>query len=113
MDKIKKYQEVLKRLMTKYVELDNRQPNPEVEHLLLMDEERGHYVWLNLGWPKGERLNAPTIYARLKDGKIWIEEDWTDFGIANDLLREGVPQEDIVLALHHPEERAYTDFAVA
>ncbi|MGK7944818.1 MAG: element excision factor XisI family protein, partial [Microcystaceae cyanobacterium] len=43
----------------------------------------------------------------------YIEEDWTEEGIANDLLREGIPKTDIVLAFHDPETRKFTDFAIA
>ncbi len=42
-----------------------------------------------------------------------IEEDWTEGGIATDLLEAGVPKEDIVLAFHPPKMRPYTEFAVA
>jgi hypothetical protein len=41
------------------------------------------------------------------------EEDWTEEGIATELLRECVPKEDIVLAFHDPETRKFTDFAIA
>ena len=54
-----------------------------------------------------------TVYVRIRDGKFWIEEDWTEDGIATDLVRAGVPKEDIVLAFHEPKLRQYTDFAVA
>ncbi|MBV7334508.1 XisI protein [Chloroflexi bacterium TSY] len=46
-------------------------------------------------------------------GKIWIEIDWTEEGIATELVAAGVPKEDIVLAFHHPSMRQYTEFAVA
>jgi hypothetical protein len=54
-----------------------------------------------------------TVYVRLRDGKFWVEEDWTEEGIATALLTAGVPKEDIVLAFHEPKMRQYTDFAVA
>jgi len=54
-----------------------------------------------------------TVYVRIRNGKFWIEEDWTEDGIANDLVRAGVPKEDIVLAFHEPTMRQYTDFALA
>lgn len=38
---------------------------------------------------------------------------WTEEGIANELLRKGVPKEDIVLAFHPPDVRKYTEFATA
>jgi hypothetical protein len=54
-----------------------------------------------------------TVYVRIRDNKFWIEEDWTEEGIATDLVRAGVAKEDIVLAFHEPKMRHYTDFAVA
>ena len=70
-------------------------------------------MWFNVGWQDGERIKAISVYIRIKNGKIYIEEDWTEEGMANELLREGVPMEDIVLAFHAPETRKLTEFAVA
>ncbi|MFN9648942.1 MAG: element excision factor XisI family protein, partial [Pseudanabaena sp.] len=53
------------------------------------------------------------VYVRIRDQKFWIEEDWTEVGIANELIALGVPKEDIVLGFHSPQMRPYTDFAVA
>jgi hypothetical protein len=50
---------------------------------------------------------------RIKNEKIYIEEDWTEEGMANELLTEGVPMENIVLAFQAPETRKLTGFAVA
>lgn len=113
MDKITDYPKLLKRILTEYVELCNRRPNRDVETFLVIDEEHGDYIWMNVGWQNGERVCGMTVYVRIRNGKFWIEEDWTEDGIATDLVREGVPKEDIVLAFHDPETRKYTDFAAA
>ena len=47
---------------------------------------------MNLGWQKGERITGMTVYVRIRDGKFWIEEDWTEDGIATDLVRLGGSQ---------------------
>ena len=47
-------------------------------------------------------------YKRLKDGKIYVEEDWTKEGIANELMRAGVPASDIVLSFNPPDLRNET-----
>ncbi len=99
--------------MTEYVELSNRPPNPDIETFLIVDEAKAHYIWMNLGWQNGERITGITVYVRIRDGKFWIEEDWTENGIASDLMLAGVPREDIVLAFHEPKIRQYTDFPVA
>lgn len=113
MDKLTEYRNLIKRILTEYVELSSRQPKPEVETILIIDEEHGHYLWMKLGWENGKRVKYITVYVRLLEGKFWIEEDLTEDGIATDLVREGVPRTDIVLAFHDPETRKHTDFAAA
>jgi hypothetical protein len=112
-DKLTEYPKLIKHILTEYVELSNRHPNPDIETFLIVDEAKAHYIWMNLGWQNGERVTGMTVYVRIRDGKFWIEEDWTEDGIATDLVRVGVPREDIVLAFHEPKMRQYTDFAVA
>jgi hypothetical protein len=113
MDKLTEYPKLIKQILTEYVELSNRHPNPDIETFLIVDEAKSHYIWMNLGWQNGERVTGITVYVRVRDSKFWIEEDWTEDGIATDLVRAGVPKEDIVLAFHEPRMRQYTEFAVA
>ncbi|MEG5016481.1 MULTISPECIES: XisI protein [unclassified Microcoleus] len=113
MDQLIEYPKLIKRILTEYLELCNNRPSqPDLETFLITDEQNGHYIWMNLGWQKGDRITGITVYVRIRDGKFWIEEDWTEDGIATDLVRAGVPKEDIVLAFHEPAMRQYTDFAV-
>lgn len=113
MDTVTNYREKLKEVFARHEELDNRFPNTEVKSYFLIDEARDTYALLRFGWTKKGRVRAVTIFARIDEGKIWIEEDWTEDGIATELLELGVPKEDIVLAFHPPEMRQYTEFAAA
>jgi hypothetical protein len=113
MDKLTEYPKLIKHILTEYVELSNRHPNPDIETFLIVDEAKAYYIWMNLGWQNGERVTGITVYVRVRDSKFWIEEDWTEDGIATNLVRAGVPKEDIVLAFHEPKMRQYTEFAVA
>ena len=45
------------------------------------------------------------------DDKIWVEEDLTEEGVANELVREGIAKSDIVLAFQDPQVRQFTEFA--
>jgi hypothetical protein len=64
------------------------------------------------GWSEGLRVYGVTLHVRLCEGKIWIEQDWTEDGIAADLLAAGVAENEIVIGFHEPEMRPYTEFAV-
>lgn len=115
MDKLVTYRQLIKTTLQEYEALFNA-PSPlpkQVDDHTLFDEVHDRYMLFRTGWWNQERINSVTLYLRLHNGKIYIEEDWTEEGIATDLLQAGVPREDIVLAFHPPEMRQYTEFAVA
>lgn len=113
MDKVTEYPKLIEQILSEHIGLCNRRPDREIETFLIKDEAQGHYIWMNLGWQNDKRVTGMTVYVRLRDNKFWIEEDWTEEGIAAALLALGVPKEDIVLAFHEPKMRQYTDFSVA
>jgi hypothetical protein len=113
MEKLERYRDLIKQQISRYVESFSEGANSDVRELEVFDDERGHYQWISLGWENGKRAFYVHLYVRLHDGKIWIEKDTTEDGIATDLVREGVPPEDIVLAFQPPGLRQYTDFAAA
>lgn len=78
----------------------------------LYDSEHDHYQILLLGWEDLHRVYQCVLHVDVKDGKIWIQEDRTESGLANELVAIGVPKHDIVLAFHAPYKRQYTGFAV-
>ena len=53
------------------------------------------------------------LHVDIIDGKIWIQRDGTEIGIATQLVEAGVPKNQIVLGFKSPERRKDTDFAVA
>lgn len=112
MDKTTRYRQLIKNLLTRYAELVSKQPESGIQSQLIFDEERDHYLWMQTGWSNEHRVHGITLHLRLDKGKIWIEQDWTEDGIATDLLKAGVPNKDIVLAFHQPEIRSMTEFAV-
>lgn len=112
MDKIKRYQKLVEEILRKYADLANISPNG-VETQIVFDEDRQRYMLFRTGWMDKKRIHSAMIYVRLHNNKIWIEEDWTEDGIATELLEAGIPKEDIVLGFQHPVMRPMTEFAVA
>ncbi len=84
----------------------------EMETEFIFDTVRDHYQLVYAGWNGIQRLYGCIIHIDLKDGKIWIQYDGTEIGIANELVERGVPKQDIVLAFHAPYKRPYTGFGV-
>ncbi|MBD2551735.1 XisI protein [Limnothrix sp. FACHB-708] len=63
--------------------------------------------------PIARSARSSTIHIDLQQGKVWIQYDGTEVGIANELVERGIPKEEIVLAYHSPLMRQYDGFAVS
>lgn len=85
----------------------------ELEEQLILDTQRDHYQLLTIGWENGRRVYYPVFHVDIRNGKIWVQEDATDFDLVGELERRGVPKSDIVLAFQPPIKRPYTGYAVA
>jgi hypothetical protein len=107
-DIYRKYiQEVIKR------RADYKSPYNDVEMQLIFDTEHDHYQLVHAGWHNDRRKYGCIMHLDIKNGKIWIQHDGTEIGVASELVEMGVPKEDIVLAFHAPYKRPYTGFAVS
>jgi hypothetical protein len=72
---------------------------------------RDRYLLLHTGWRGNRRTHGCSLHLDIINGKIWIQHDGTEVGIATQLLEMGVPKDDIVLAFHSPYMRQFTEFA--
>ena len=68
----------------------------EVELQTIFDTERDHYQLVHAGWNRNHRKYGCLMHLDIKEGKIWIQHDGTEVGVANELVELGVPKEDIV-----------------
>jgi hypothetical protein len=111
MDKIEQYRESVKALITRYASEDSSSQDVDVE--LVLDIEHDHYQWMNVGWEGLNRIYLCIVHLDIKDGKVWLQQNLTDRNPAEELVDMGVAREDIVLGLHPPYKRPYTDYGVA
>jgi hypothetical protein len=110
-DKLAKYREYIKKLLIRYTSDDISTNNIEVQ--LILDTERDHYQWMNVGWQDFNRIYRCVMHFDIKDGKIWLQQNLTDQNPAEELVNMGVPRENIVLGLQAPFKRQFTDYGVA
>jgi hypothetical protein len=87
--------------------------DPESQLQLIIDEKNDHYLLLETGWHKNQRIYGNLIHCDIINEKIWIQQDGTEEGIANELVKLGISPQQIVLAFKTAERRKITDFAVA
>jgi XisI protein len=111
MDTLDKYQKIIEDILTEYVKTPYAYG--QLKTKLIIDQTASNYVVMTLGWQEEERVHGCIIHLEIIDGKVWIQRDGTEYGIANELVAAGIPKDKIVLAFHPEDVRQYTDFAVA
>ncbi|NET74408.1 MAG: XisI protein, partial [Sphaerospermopsis sp. SIO1G2] len=98
-------QEILQQLITQMAERYGVTESNDIEQVVIIDHEHGVYQIYEIGWKNHERVKTPWIHIRLKAGKFWIEEDWTEESIATRLIDAGISHDRIVLAFNPPDVR--------
>lgn len=108
---VEQYRQYIRHLLSERAErISHRRTEPEYEVQTVFDKEQDHYQLLYVGWRGNKRDFGCILHVDIKDGKIWIQHDGTEVGLANQLVEMGVPKQDIVLAFHEPEVRQFTGF---
>ncbi len=103
------YQQHIKNILREYARLKPSYGN--IESRVLFDDEHGSYALIQVGWDGKKYVHGAVIHIDLIQGKIWIQYDGTEDGVANDLVEAGVSHEAIVLGFRPPHIRPYTGFA--
>jgi hypothetical protein len=111
MDNLNQYRKIIRELIQRYAQY--RSARGEVQIEVVFDESNDHYELIYAGWNGPYRIHGSVLHIDIRQGKIWIQHDGTEDGIAEELVKAGIPREGIVLAFKPPEIRPYTGFAVA
>ncbi|CAN5124544.1 hypothetical protein BH20ACI1_BH20ACI1_27460 [soil metagenome] len=112
MDKLEKYSEILQSLILKYATYKPRYtPN---EWQPICDIERGEYLLLKfvLGKDGKSKNKYPIFHFRLKNGKVYIEENNTDSDIVAELLESGINKKDLILSEYSVSNLEQKDMAL-
>ena len=112
MDKINHYRQLICRLLTEKASL--RSPKDPIKSQTIFDKDRDRYLLVHVGWKDSNtRIYGCIIQVDIINNKIWVQYDGTENAIADLLVENGIPKQDIVLAYHSPYMRKYTEFAVS
>lgn len=111
MDHVARYRQIIRDLIQTYAKV---QPSlGEVQIEIVFDEAQDHYELMYAGWNGPYRIHGSVLHLDIRDGKVWVQYDGTEAGIAEELVKAGIPRDHIVLAFKPPEIRPHTGFATA
>ncbi|WP_041238364.1 XisI protein [Gloeothece citriformis] len=108
---LEKYRQIVEKVLSDYAAVPYAHGDFKTERVF--DRNHDHYLLVNVGWNNKRRVHGCIIHIDIIDGKLWIQRDGTEQGIALDLEEAGIPKEHIVLGFREPEIRQYTGYAIA
>jgi hypothetical protein len=111
MDSLDAYRTIIENTLAEYTRIPYAYGDIQTE--AVFDRENNRYLLVNVGWDNGKRVHGSLVHIDIVDGKVWIQRDGTEHGIAKDLVGAGIPKDRIVLGFRPPEVRQHTEYAVA
>lgn len=108
---IAQYRQAIEAVLQDYANFLGQEEGIQQE--LVFDRDRDRYLLIETGWQNNRRIYGPFLHLDIIDGKVWIQHDGTEDGVAYDLEAAGIPKESIVLAFKSLDRRKLTDYAVA
>lgn len=111
MDNLEQTRKLIREILSQYA--THCYLNGAIKNEIIFDAETDRYLVMMMGRENKKRVHGCLIHVEIIDGKIWIQRDGTQDGIASLLAENGIPKDKIVLGFKSPEMRQYTEFAAA
>lgn len=111
MDRLESYRGIIEDVLTDYARIPYAYGEVRTEPVF--DRRNDRYLLVNVGWDNGKRVHGSLVHVDLIDGKVWIQRDGTEHGIAKELVKAGIPKDHIVLGFRPAAVRQYTEYAAA
>jgi hypothetical protein len=109
--KLKKYEKAILEILGEYAQI--KYANVTGGNQLIVDKQNQRYQVVTIGW-QGERfVHDCPMHFDIIDGKIWVQQNMTEWEVGDMLEERGVPKSDIVVGFLAPNLRQYTKYAVA
>ena len=110
MESLARYRELIQRVITRHAQIPSVSGEVRIE--TIFDAAQNHYALVCTGWDGLRRIEGEVIHIDIINGKIWIQHDGTEYGMARELEELGVSRQEIVLGFHAPVKRPFTGYAV-
>lgn len=114
MDKIDKYRKIVKDIFTEYSKTRIPVNVKDPGYQLIFDTERDSYLLYRTGWREEiRRMHFCVFHIDIRNKKLWVQEDATDFDLVGYLEEKGIPKNDIILGFQAPYKRPLSGYALA
>ena len=105
------YKAAIQQIFNSYIEFLGEGEDIQLE--IVADQDHGRYLLVEVGWQEGRRIYGTLLHIDIINNKLWIQQDGTEEGIADELVALGIPKQQIVLGFKPVERRKITEFAIS
>lgn len=105
------YRQIVETILTEYTQIPYAYGDIQTE--AVFDRTHDRYLLVNVGWDNGKRMHGCLVHIDMINGKLWIQRDGTEHGMAKEFVMAGIPKDHIVLGFRPAEVRQHTEYAVA
>lgn len=115
MDKLEQYRSIIETTLRRIVNVTENAFTKvsSLRDKAVLDRQTDSYLIVREGWDGPRHIDRIVVHLEILNGKVWIQEDWIEHGIATELEASGIPKSDMVLGFQPPDVRALTEYAVA
>lgn len=103
MDRLDDYRRQIEEILNKHASIPYA--NVDLQSETVFDRSNDRYLLLTVGWDGDRRVYYVLVHVEIVNGKVWIQHDGTEDGVATELVAAGIRKEHIVLGFHEPEVR--------
>ncbi len=111
MDCLNKYRDIIEATLLPYTQL--KYAWGDIACSATFDRRRDSYVLISHGWRNRQRTHYCLAHIEIREGKVWIQEDGLEHGLATELEAAGIPSHDLVLGFQPADVRHLTEYAAA
>ena len=118
MDKLTRYRTIIRQELEEFAAWSrgDRGCAPRKNHPLrqevVFDPALDHFELVEAGWLDRRYIHTVVFHIDIIDGKVWVQYDATDRPITTELIRAGIPKDDIVLGFQPADVRPFTGYGV-
>lgn len=95
MDRMSRYRDAVREMVEEFA--NYLKPNDGTQIEAITDDRHGHYQIVRTGWKNGTFVDDCLLHLAIRtDEKIHLLQNRTELEVDHELMRRGVPFEDIV-----------------
>ena len=113
MEKISKYQEAILDYLNTYAREMYASDPSGIDTQIVADREGHHYELVRIGWRGKKYVHYCPLHFDIKNGKVWIQINNTEEMVGDELIKRGIPREEIILGFQPQYARKHSGFGVA